>query len=173
MIVWVLCCGDSPVRISRITAISRGSELEGNGLSQTVLEMGRLWPVPRGLLPLQFFVRLTRLFEAHPDVTSLADRSWSTGAVSLCPLLTAGARDLAYSFSNPAVAFRGFSLHARSGHPVCLGTWVPDGVGSSSRSPSCSAAILRIAFPSQSSVTELSATQCLERLFSQFLWDGT
>lgn len=93
----VNCCGDSPVRISRITAISRGSELEGNGLSQTVLEMGRLWPVPRGLLPLQFSVTLTRLFEVHPDVTSLADRSCSTGAVSPCPLLTAGTRDLAYS----------------------------------------------------------------------------
>lgn len=56
------------------SALLRGSGLEGSGISKSVWEMGKLSSLPLGLLPLQFFVRLMRPFEVHPDVTSLAER---------------------------------------------------------------------------------------------------
>jgi len=56
------------------SAVFRGSGLEGNGINKTVGDR-QVVLLPLGLLPLQFFVRLVRLFEVHPDVTSLADRS--------------------------------------------------------------------------------------------------
>lgn len=52
----------------------KASELEGSGINKTVLEIGQLSSLLLGLLPLQFFVRLARLFEVHPDVTSHASR---------------------------------------------------------------------------------------------------
>lgn len=68
-------CDDARLRILEFSVVFRGLGLEGNGINRTVLEMGKLYSFPLGLLPLQFFVRLMRLFEVHPDVTSLADRS--------------------------------------------------------------------------------------------------
>lgn len=68
-------CDDSHLRISRISCSFRRVRIRREWYQQDCVGDREVELFPLEFLPLQFFVRLMRFFEVHPDVTSLTDRS--------------------------------------------------------------------------------------------------